>query len=390
VKCPKCGFVSFPGPAECKKCGYRFASAASHAAAAGAQSVFSRFETPQTNPEAALQPIFLTDPTQGVELPAAQSSLPAGGVAGASTSAPALPPLDLPAVNAPLPSPQSWEDELAERVARYKRRRTKSRADSASSRANLEFEFGQTGCGGGEDALDVDLQPQSHRETQAPLLDSMALDRRRGEVAISDEQGAEWMLELRNDPPSGPAEVEPVEIVLGETQGAVAAEQPEERLAAPIGPRLAAGVIDALILALAAGVFAVVFMISGGRWPDRQLGLAEAMGAFTAAFFVLFYFALFSAVTSATPGQSLMGLRVRTLDDRRPDWPSARRRAAGYLVSAAALGIGFVWAAFDGQGLTWHDRMSGTCLALAREPGEEALIAAHRAREAGFEQGTVS
>ena len=37
-----------------------------------------------------------------------------------------------------------------------------------------------------------------------------------------------------------------------------------------------------------------------------------------------------------------------------------RGRAA---LSLAALGIGFVWAAADEQGLTWHDRMSKTFVA---------------------------
>jgi hypothetical protein len=38
-------------------------------------------------------------------------------------------------------------------------------------------------------------------------------------------------------------------------------------------------------------------------------------------------------------------------------------RAFGYLVSASAFFLGFVWALVDSEGLTWHDRMSDTFLA---------------------------
>jgi hypothetical protein len=40
-------------------------------------------------------------------------------------------------------------------------------------------------------------------------------------------------------------------------------------------------------------------------------------------------------------------------------------RAFGYLVSTGALLLGFVWALVDSDGFTWHDRMSGTFLAIA-------------------------
>jgi hypothetical protein len=40
-------------------------------------------------------------------------------------------------------------------------------------------------------------------------------------------------------------------------------------------------------------------------------------------------------------------------------------RAFGVLVSTSALLLGFIWAWVDSQGLTWHDRMSGTFITLA-------------------------
>jgi len=57
-----------------------------------------------------------------------------------------------------------------------------------------------------------------------------------------------------------------------------------------------------------------------------------------------------------------MGLEVRTLDGASPTATDSVLRAVGYLVSTSALMLGFVWALVDSDGLTWHDRMSGTCV----------------------------
>jgi len=46
-------------------------------------------------------------------------------------------------------------------------------------------------------------------------------------------------------------------------------------------------------------------------------------------------------------------------------------RAAGYLLSAGTLFLGFLWALWDEDGLTWHDRLSRTYL-TAPDPLLEA------------------
>ncbi len=57
---------------------------------------------------------------------------------------------------------------------------------------------------------------------------------------------------------------------------------------------------------------------------------------------------------------SWLGLSILNLDGELPRASQRRSRAFGTLLSLAALGIGFVWAAADEQGLTWHDRISKT------------------------------
>ncbi len=43
-------------------------------------------------------------------------------------------------------------------------------------------------------------------------------------------------------------------------------------------------------------------------------------------------------------------------------WRQTALRFAGAIVSLAACGLGYVWALFDRNGYTWHDRLSGTRL----------------------------
>lgn len=43
-------------------------------------------------------------------------------------------------------------------------------------------------------------------------------------------------------------------------------------------------------------------------------------------------------------------------------WQQTALRFSCAIVSLAACGLGYVWALFDRDGYTWHDRRSGTCL----------------------------
>jgi uncharacterized RDD family membrane protein YckC len=271
---------------------------------------------------------------------------------------------------------RAWEDEIADRVARYRRRRPGS-GPAAGSDDNLEFNFDgelqrrASGKDAGtspddeeDEEFDLILDNDRGSASEAPLLDFIHIDR--GATAgLRPEDAAEWALEPSDFTVAGP---EPVEILLGSNP---AEDEPEifaagrMRLAAPIGFRFAAGLVDGLILLLSAIVFALVFWKSGGRLTIGRHGDGVTnlvVVCVLAALFVVFYFGLFTALAFATPGQSAMGLQVCTLDGDRPDGRAARRRALGYLVSAVPLMMGFIWAVFDVEGLAWHDRVSGTYL----------------------------
>jgi uncharacterized RDD family membrane protein YckC len=77
------------------------------------------------------------------------------------------------------------------------------------------------------------------------------------------------------------------------------------------------------------------------------------------------YHVYFWSVKGATPGKELLDLRVATEDGRSPiPLASALRRALGYLLSAASLGLGFLMVIFGGRGL--HDRIASTRVVKGR------------------------
>jgi uncharacterized RDD family membrane protein YckC len=80
----------------------------------------------------------------------------------------------------------------------------------------------------------------------------------------------------------------------------------------------------------------------------------------SAALWVI-YCALFEASPlRATPGKLLQGLQVVNRDGSPISARQAWVRNGSKFISAAAVLIGFVWAAFDRHGQTWHDKIANT------------------------------
>jgi uncharacterized RDD family membrane protein YckC len=75
-----------------------------------------------------------------------------------------------------------------------------------------------------------------------------------------------------------------------------------------------------------------------------------------------FYFYFFLRFGGATAGMAWTGLRILNFDGGYPSVSQLQARAVGTILSFAAAFVGFLWAAVDYEGLTWHDRMSKTFL----------------------------
>lgn len=272
-------------------------------------------------------------------------------------------PAETPQQIAPSETVRPWREELSERVENFRRRRAQI-LQGADADANLDFDFESAGWGEselgakviefpqGEANLDVTLESSPGPEVDVPVLDSLPLERAEAPAALAGEFPVQ---------PPPPAE-RPVEIVLESPLPPVESPAPEDvpmvYRVASLGRRFLAGLADALLLALAGGLFAFIFWRAGGHFSPHPLNYAVL--AFIVTFFILAYFGAFTSLASATPGLLWVGLEVRNLEGNSPTIKESCWRAIGYLVSMAALMLGFVWALVDGEGLTWHDRMSGT------------------------------
>jgi uncharacterized RDD family membrane protein YckC len=153
-------------------------------------------------------------------------------------------------------------------------------------------------------------------------------------------------------------------------------QQPQDQglPVADLRERRMAAILDASILAFTLAGFFVAFKIAGGEFPFTRVGAAIGV----AAAFLIYaqYILLFTMVGGGTPGMVLRGLRVVCFDGKPPDQVDLTWRGLGYLLSAAAGMLGFLWSAWDEHGLTWHDRVSQTYITYAEPVPAEVVASA--------------
>jgi len=127
--------------------------------------------------------------------------------------------------------------------------------------------------------------------------------------------------------------------------------------------RRLAGLIDAACLLFAYGGFLALFGSLGGQFTLSKLSAAVCVATLVIVY--LQYFALFTVFGGTTPGMMLRGLHVVSFSGDTPTPRQMLWRSVGYVLSAGTLFLGFLWAIWDEDGLTWHDRLSQTYLATA-------------------------
>jgi uncharacterized RDD family membrane protein YckC/ribosomal protein L40E len=146
---------------------------------------------------------------------------------------------------------------------------------------------------------------------------------------------------------------------------------------ASLGDRQLAGIIDAACLLFAFGGFVALFGSLGGQLTLSKMNAAVYLAALSVVYFQ--YFALFTVFGATTPGMMFRGLQVMSFSGEAPTPRQMLLRSAGYMLSAATGFIGFFWALWDEDQLTWHDRLSKTYLSSAQTYAEiESHSAAHR------------
>ena len=124
-----------------------------------------------------------------------------------------------------------------------------------------------------------------------------------------------------------------------------------------IGRRFGAIVYDSLL------VFALMFL---GTLPFIALRAGEPVTAgdtiyqLTMLFITFLFFAGFWSRGGRTLGMQSWGLRLETMDGKKPGFSRASLRFFAAILSWLPAGLGFWWQLWDKDKLTWHDRLSGT------------------------------
>jgi uncharacterized RDD family membrane protein YckC len=145
------------------------------------------------------------------------------------------------------------------------------------------------------------------------------------------------------------------------------AARPAGPVPAGFGSRLAAGLIDAVIVSAGQLVLMAPVLY---YWQTHQLPANPSEVTYWPILLSLFlvpivmalgcvYYVYYWGVKGATPGKRLLGLVVEHEDGRGPigiGWATVR--VLCYMLSGLILGIGFLMIAFGGQGL--HDRLART------------------------------
>lgn len=141
-----------------------------------------------------------------------------------------------------------------------------------------------------------------------------------------------------------------------------AGPQPGLYAVASFDDRRLAGLIDFFCLAFAYGGFLGLFGSLGGHFTLSKLSAAVCVATFAVVY--MQYFALFTIFGGTTPGMMMRGLQVVSFSGDMPTPRQMILRSVGYMLSAGTFFLGFLWAMWDSDELTWHDHLSRTYLSV--------------------------
>ena len=141
---------------------------------------------------------------------------------------------------------------------------------------------------------------------------------------------------------------------------------------ATIGKRFLAMLIDALILGLIGGVYGALF---GPALPetatlDELLVLDQfvqfQMSAMVVSVLIsaVYHIYFMTRTNGQTPGKRMLGIRVVKKDGAPITFIDALlRNVIGYTLSGI-FALGYIWALFDSEKQTWHDKIAGTVVII--------------------------
>ena len=250
-----------------------------------------------------------------------------------------------------------WRSELSQRLASYRARRKRISPNDDQSQFSFEPEVA---------SVPVTTAIAEESPYQGEQQDDFSFTIAIGRSAPS-KQRADGQMFIDVSLPPTPSDAEGIS-----EAGAEATNEGTTGLfpVASMESRRIAAIVDAACLLFACGGFLALFGSLGGQFTFSKMSAAVYSVAFAIVY--LQYFFLFTVFGGTTPGMMLRGLQVVDFSGETPSPRQLLLRAVGYLLSAGSFFLGFLWAMWDEDELTWHDRISHTYLSSAeRVPDSE-------------------
>jgi uncharacterized RDD family membrane protein YckC len=241
----------------------------------------------------------------------------------------------------------AWRGELAQRLEAYRTRRRKASPNLAQSRFLFEEPPGKSPS----PTTAAVAEPPASAEDDFSF--TIAIGRPSKNRAIEDSH---MVFDV-----SQPSDAETSSQIPAAIDDAPS--QPGLYPVASIDDRRLAALIDLACLLFAYGGFLTLFGSLGGQFTLSKL--TAAVYSTTFAIVYLQYFALFTVFGGTTPGMMMRNLQVTSFSGELPTPRQMLLRTAGYILSAGTFFLGFLWAMWDEDQLTWHDRLSRTYLSTA-------------------------
>jgi len=256
----------------------------------------------------------------------------------------------------------AWRSELSQRLASYRARRRRTTPSDDQSEFLFETQVAPAAIATdvADTVVDPDTQPSA-------ISDDFSFTIAIGRTAPSRQSSdAQMFIDVSLPASSTTADAN--------VQGSIEPPLEEKRGLFPVASmddRRIAALVDGACLLFAYGGFLALFGSLGGQFTFSKMSAAVYSIAFAIVY--LQYFLLFTVFGGTTPGMMLRGLQVVDFSGQTPSPRKLLLRATGYILSAGTFFLGFLWAMWDEDELTWHDRISQTYLSSAERIGESEI-----------------
>jgi uncharacterized RDD family membrane protein YckC len=289
----------------------------------------------------------------------------------------------------------SWREEVAARLNKYRARR-RPRAPRYPS-LRLKFEptepawrspvpLGEPSKSRPATRAAIEVEPAHAVPARAEAIEKPVAHA--GEVPVSPADSTARIIpfprsatapptpleELAEPAPDRPRILEVPEVAPPPPAlGGILIEPPEEPMesrrpgfevplqCAPRLPRLLAATTDGMLVLLATAMFGwIFFKMTATVPPLRQLMVLGLSGL---GIGWVGYQYLLLVYSGTTPGLAMARLRLSRFDGSRVPRRIRRWRVLASVLSGFSLGLGYAWCVLDEDQLSWHDRITRTYLA---------------------------